>query len=335
MTPHRMSGQDNSSRVPSLGLEDMIERLVSEGVPRDQAEILAARHFEDKGGEPAGNRDQNSNVPFDKVGYESLFGDIANLGPNTGGADYTGVQNKLGDYLNLMDDPKYQRKSNFLNFNPSFDQLITDSQNRATALTDEARRDSGDQALIALGAGIAEGNMGRGIRDAGTRITDIRGQGRKEAAAENMLARRMELAGKENTMTLGMKGQDSQNTAIDRRMDAIKENYKENRALEVKMLDAAEAQSTKEYDSRLALIVQQAQLLRYRDLEAQSGRSLDKSILSAVSIPIQTAFKEWLSTDGVGKSPEEQIGYLRSMLGQFTPLDDQNYGGFSIVKSGQ
>ena len=98
------------------------------------------------------------------------------------------------------------------------------------------------------------------------------------------------------------------------------------------MLDAAEAQSTKEYDSRLALIVQQAQLLRYRDLEAQSGRSLDKSILSAVSIPIQTAFKEWLSIDGAGKSPEEQIGYLRSMLGQFTPLDDQNYGGFSIVK---
>ena len=174
--------------------------------------------------------------------------------------------------------------------------------------------------------------MGRGIRDAGTRITDIRSQGRKEAAAENMLARRMELAGKENTMTLGMKGRDSENTGIDTRLNLAKEDFKENRAMELKMFDVLQAENTKQHDSLLEGLVQQAQLLRFRDLEAQSGRTLDRSILSAATPSIQLAFKEWIATDGQGKSTEDHLKELQKMVGMFTASSISNLGDMSIVR---
>ena len=269
---------------------------------------------------------------FDKMEFEDVyrkFGNEAEYTP-TGFERLKEIQGTQGEFLDLLDEPKYQRNSDFLAFNPSYDQEILDSQNRATALIDESRKDSGAQALIALGAGISEGNMGRGIRDAGTRITDIRSQGRKEAAEENMLARRMELAEKENTMTLGMKGQDSKNTALDIRLNALKENLKEDRAMEVKMVDVLRADNDKSYDSRIALLVQQAQLIRFRDLENQSGRTLDRAILSAATPAIQTAFKEYLSLGGSGKTPKEQLAQLKMMVGMFTGSANQDE--FKIVK---
>jgi len=269
---------------------------------------------------------------FDKMEFEDVyrkFGNEAEYTP-TGFERLKEIQGTQGEFLDLLDEPKYQRNSDFLAFNPSYDQEILDSQNRATALIDESRKDSGAQALIALGAGISEGNMGRGIRDAGTRITDIRSQGRKEAAEENMLARRMELAEKENTMTLGMKGRDSENTALDVRLNALKENQKEDRAMEVKMVDVLRADNDKSYDSRIALLVQQAQLIRFRDLENQSGRTLDRAILSAATPAIQTAFKEYLSLGGSGKTPKEQLAQLKMMVGMFTGSANQDE--FKIVK---
>jgi len=249
-------------------------------------------------------------------------------------------KNKL-DYLSVYDDDKNKPNLDFSEFGLDYKKLIADAEKRATGIRDDAKKDSGYQALIALGAGISEGKIGQGIRDAGTRITDIRSQARKEASAESQLARRMELAGEESKMNLGIKGQEAGNVEATNRRAAVTSQYEADRELElakagiidksardqinleVKSLEADYSRNKDEYDANIEKFVKQGALLRYRDLENQSQRSLDRSILTAISGPIEDAFKEW-NLENPSKSAEEKATYLRSLLGQFITLDEIN-----------
>tara|TARA_R110000824_G_scaffold34738_2_gene109868 strand:- start:1200 stop:1793 length:594 start_codon:yes stop_codon:yes gene_type:complete len=168
-------------------------------------------------------------------------------------------------------------------------------------------------------------------------MTDIRSQAREEASAESQLARRMEFAGEENRMNLGIKGQEASNVEVNNRRAAITNQYTAQRelqlaqlgitdqaardqlALEAKALDFNFARGGAEYNASIEKFVQQGALLRFRDLEFQSQRTLDKSILSAISRPMEEAFKEW-RIENSEATPEQSANYLRSILGQFITL---------------
>jgi len=367
MMPFRMA---NVGEVPSLDnsseLEALIKILVNQGIPIEQATNLAK--------ESIGTGD-NFTMPT----LESLSQGMGSLSYAPKRVDYgpaiakvntardtalAGLgENKL-DFMSVYDEDKNNPKLDFSSFVPPYAQLIADAEGRATAIKDEAKKDSGSQALIALGAGISEGNLGQGIRDAGTRMTDIRSQARKEASAESQLARRMEFAGKENEMNLGIKGQEAFNVEASNRRGAIINQFKADRELqldqlkitdqaardqlnlEVKSLEADYSRGKDEYDAAIERFVKQGALLRYRDLEAQSSRSLDRSILTAIARPIEDAFKEW-NRDNTEATPEEKANYLRSILSQFITLPEiENYSanpengtssgranGMSIVKT--
>jgi len=245
------------------------------------------------------------------------------------------------DYTAAYDDDKNKPNVDFSGFAPDYATLIADAERRATGIRDDAKKDSGYQALIALGAGISEGKLGQGIRDAGTRMTDIRSQARKEASAESQLARRMELAGEESKMSLGMEGQKAGNVEATRRREAITKQFNAEReselaqagviakaaerqaALETKIIEADYSRGTDEYNAKIDSFVKQGALLRYGQLEAQSRRSLDRSILTAISSSIGEAFKTW-NDDNYSKSAEVKANYLKKLLDQFVTIDKYN-----------
>ena len=424
MMPYRMfNGRD----VPFSDLEALIDQLINQGVPPEQAEVLAASEYGDeynfkeetdallgrgvldninKGGVgEAVNLDVGKGDKVDSATAEVILAgadgpkvnsnaldymarkyggvddkgrgkELSDLGEQgfvmptletlsqgMGGLSYTpeavdygsaiekvnaardasllALDKNKPDFLSAYDDVKNKPNLDFSGFGLDYKTLIADAEKRATGIRDDAKKDSGYQALIALGAGISEGKLGQGIRDAGTRMTDIRSQARKEASAESQLARRMELAGEESKMNLGIKGQEAGNVEATNRRGAVTSQYKAEREselakagiidksardqinLEVKSLEADYSRNKDEYDANIEKFVKQGALLRYRDLENQSQRSLDRSILTAISGPIEDAFKEW-NLENPSKSAEEKATYLRSLIGQFITLDEIN-----------
>ena len=58
---------------------------------------------------------------------------------------------------------------------------------RADKIREESRRDAYSQALIQFGAGVAEGDMAKGLRDAGLAVSKERSEGRKLATEEQRI----------------------------------------------------------------------------------------------------------------------------------------------------
>ena len=283
-----------------------------------------------------------ANLPFPKFNSaEADFAPIRKRINENRDARLSVFNENKPDYLSAYDDPKNKPNLDFSEFGLDYKKLIADAEKRATGIRDDAKKDSGYQALIALGAGISEGKIGQGIRDAGTRITDIRSQARKEASAESQLARRMELAGEESKMNLGIKGQEAGNVEATRRREAITKQFTAEReselaqagviagaaerqaALETKIIEAGYSRGTDEYNAKVDKFVKQGALLRYSQLEAQSRRSLDRSILTAISSSIGEAFKTW-NDDNYSKSAEVKADYLKKLLDQFVTIDKYN-----------
>jgi hypothetical protein len=95
-------------------------------------------------------------------------------------------------------------------FKPDYLNLITEQERRAQKIRDDASKDASAQALIQLGAGLAAGDISKGLSAAGQSVADIKRQARAEARDEEGFARQLRLAQDEAGMQLGIKGAEAE-----------------------------------------------------------------------------------------------------------------------------
>jgi hypothetical protein len=95
-------------------------------------------------------------------------------------------------------------------FKPDYLNLITEQERRAQKIRADASKDASAQALIQLGAGLAAGDISKGLSAAGQSVADIKRQARAEARDEEGFARQLRLAQDEAGMQLGIKGAEAE-----------------------------------------------------------------------------------------------------------------------------
>jgi hypothetical protein len=116
------------------------------------------------------------------------------------GPDYSAAKSIL-DELQAVD---------YSAFKPDYAGLITEQERRAQKIRDDASKDASAQALIQLGAGLAAGDISKGLSAAGQSVADIKRQARAEARDEEGFARQLRLAQDEAGMQLGLKQAEAQ-----------------------------------------------------------------------------------------------------------------------------
>jgi hypothetical protein len=117
---------------------------------------------------------------------------------------------KDSDYSSLQAAIDQFKPVDYSAFKPDYLNLITEQERRAQKIRDDASKDASAQALIQLGAGLAAGDISKGLSAAGQSVADIKRQARAEARDEEGFARQLRLAQDEAGMQLGIKGAEAE-----------------------------------------------------------------------------------------------------------------------------
>jgi hypothetical protein len=134
----------------------------------------------------------NAKTPKDKVAEDTM--------KSPQGSDYSSLQAVIDEF----------KPVDYSAFKPDYLNLITEQERRAQKIRDDASKDASAQALIQLGAGLAAGDISKGLSAAGQSVADIKRQARAEARDEEGFARQLRLAQDEAGMQLGIKGAEAE-----------------------------------------------------------------------------------------------------------------------------
>ena len=152
----------------------------------------------------------------------------------------------------------------YLQFRVPYEGLLDKEEARSKRASEEARRDAASNALIQLGAGIAAGDLSKGLSEAGK----VAMLGKKDARAEDRnlsaLKRQIDLAGRTQESTLGIRGMEAkskQDIALSELgVRAAEYAYKENTDLRASYIELQklkqkyrEAENKQPYYDALAL----------------------------------------------------------------------------------
>jgi hypothetical protein len=146
-------------------------------------------------------------------GYAVTDGGIAAFDPNqaiAGSAPAAGMPNpynvsapelKLQEYLENDENFKLPEALSYQGF---IDEAVGEEQ----AIRAEAKKQALGAALVQLGAGLAAGDMAKGLTTAGAESRDILSEGRREASAQKALAQQFKLKGMEGERDVKLKQMD-------------------------------------------------------------------------------------------------------------------------------
>jgi hypothetical protein len=134
----------------------------------------------------------NAKTPKDKVAEDTM--------KSPQDSDYSSLQAAIDQF----------KPVDYSAFKPDYLNLITEQERRAQKIRDDASKDASAQALIQLGAGLAAGDISKGLSAAGQSVADIKRQARAEARDEEGFARQLRLAQDEAGMQLGIKGAEAE-----------------------------------------------------------------------------------------------------------------------------
>jgi hypothetical protein len=233
------------------------------------------------------------------------------------------------DYVNLLKE----YNPNFGQYAPDFSGLIQDQELKAKKIREDARKDAGAQALIQLGAGILEGNVGEGLRGAGKASSDIMAQARAEASAEERLAHNMQLSAQEARMNLGVLGENATIDKINKNNEMILADYRDARETELRNkgldVDLAKARVNSEVallefkhgadlaSQKLGLekLVSMASVLRYGDLREEEKGNRLRSIMQFLEDPFEKWFSKW-EEENENATTEQQLNAVNSYIDQ-------------------
>jgi len=221
---------------------------------------------------------------------------------------------------------------NFMQFMPDYASLVQDQETRAKKLREEARKEAGAQALIQLGAGIAGGDLAGGISRAGKTAAEIKKDARREASAEEQLARRMQMAQQEARMSLGIQSETAKTRAQERANDLMIKAYSDDRQRELTAagMDAQAAQSLvsietaaaqakvagTEKDRKFAIdrLTSIVAAQRYQDLQDQEQIRMDRQELALFEDVIKDQLEEYVANRPEA-TPAEIANFARELMG--------------------
>ena len=231
------------------------------------------------------------------------------------------------DYSKFVSDytPDFSR------FKPDFSELIDEQERAAEKIRQDAKKESGAQALIRLGAGIMEGDTALGLREAGQSAATIMRDARKDISAADRLKNEMKVSAQNAAMELGVLGEKATMDKLQRDADIKVAQYKDDRArelallqideaaardeinLEVEAAKALNAASIKNYELALDTFVKQGALLRYSDLASAEDKANLRAALDAIEGPLKEELKAWRQ-ENEDASPEAFKTFLLTTM---------------------
>jgi len=218
-------------------------------------------------------------------------------------------------------------ETDYSQFDPSatYERLITEEQRRAAKIREDAGKEAQSMALIKLGAGIAGGDLSKGLSEAGTAAYEARKTGRREARSLEAAARKLELAKEDATRTLGMKGMGERRAL---QLAERKADYE----LQVDAAKLQFAADEKEFGELVDAITQKSQLKRYSDLATESERRVFTTILTSVAPLVKEYVKDVLLNSSLDLSTKEGTKELNDLIRAFTEQQMQAYAAQSGVE---
>ena len=250
------------------------------------------------------------------------------------------------DYSKFVSDytPDFSR------FKPDFSELIDEQERAAEKIRQDAKKESGAQALIRLGAGIMEGDTALGLREAGQSAATIMRDARKDISAADRLKNEMKVSAQNAAMELGVLGEKATMDKLQRDADIKVAQYKDDRArelallqideaaardelnLEVEAAKALNAASIKNYELALDTFVKQGALLRYSDLASAEDKANLRAALDAIEGPLKEELKAWRQ-ENEDASPEAFKTFLLTTMDTLiSALPAEISGGITPAK---
>jgi hypothetical protein len=228
--------------------------------------------------------------------------------------------------------------------------LIDEQERAAEKIRQDAKKESGAQALIRLGAGIMEGDTALGLREAGQSAATIMRDARKDISAADRLKNEMKVSAQNAAMELGVLGEKATMDKLQRDADIKVAQYKDDRArelallqideaaardelnLEVEAAKALNAASIKNYELALDTFVKQGALLRYSDLASAEDKANLRAALDAIEGPLKEELKAWRQ-ENEDASPEAFKTFLLTTMDTLiSALPAEISGGITPAK---
>lgn len=203
----------------------------------------------------------------------------------------------------------------FSGFASDYAGLISEQERRAKKIREDAQKDIGSQALIQLGAGIMEGDTAGGLTRAAKSVADLKKQARQEAREEEAIARKMQIAQKEQRGELGIKGMQAERERQLALASLDEAEAKSLSSIAKSAADAKYAASVEEYKANIDSIVEEAKLIRYRDLQDEERAANYRAVLASVDATLKVLVEEYYRNNP-DATAEELGDYSISIMDQ-------------------
>jgi len=252
-------------------------------------------------------RDLATVKPVDSSDLETSLNELLTQSKTDYQAITDRLKEKPADYSQF--DINYT--PDFSRFKPDYEGLILEQERVAQKIRDDAKKESGAQALIQLGAGIMEGETAAGLRAAGSTAADIMRQARKDISASDKLRMDMKIAAESAATELGILGEKATIDNLQKTADLKVKQYADDRSrelqaaqisgqqlkdqltLEIAAAQAINAADVQNYENAIDSFVKQGTLLRYRDLQDERGSEELRKALDIIRTPFANEMKDW------------------------------------------
>ena len=184
--------------------------------------------------------------------------------------------------------------TDFSDFASDYAGLISEQERRAKKIREDAQKDIGSQALIQLGAGIMEGDTAGGLTRAAKSVADLKKQARQEAREEEAIARKMQIAQQDQRGELGIKGMQAERERQLALASLDEAEAKSLSSIAKSAADAKYAASVEEYKAGIDSIVEEAKLIRYRDLQDEEKAANYRAVLAAYDSTLKALVEEYM-----------------------------------------
>jgi len=244
------------------------------------------------------------------------------------GVDYIEAKNLLREHRKEFDTLREKRREsakpviNYKEHALDYGKLITEQESRARKIREDAKKSAGAQALIHLGAGIAEGDLAKGLRGAAESASETTRLGRQEATAEERLARTMQIAEAESNMDLGIRQQESALAQYENDRTRALEEFgiegemiRDQVGLEMKAAEMKYAETVAVYEAKRDQFISAAQMLYYGDLGSKPMEDQFREAMRTGAANIKATVDAYIMSDeGRDATPAQLANFIKKIM---------------------
>ncbi len=225
--------------------------------------------------------------------YAGLRQRLAGVTFPTDRPDYSEAETQFSSAIQSAREKINALPMDFSGFASDYAGLISEQERRAKKIREDAQKDVGSQALIQLGAGIMEGDTAGGLTRAAKSVADLKKQARQEAREEEAIARKMQIAQQDQRGELGIKGMQAERERQLALASLDEAEAKSLSSIAKSAADAKYAASVEEYKANIDSIVEEAKLIRYKDLQDEEKAANYRAIVAAVDDTLKVLVEEY------------------------------------------